>query len=89
MSTLKIMTKFGEWVECLFEEHKFVRRLLALWAVAMITFVLAVVFKDLTLITASVAAAVSTVVGILSVVINFYIRSRELDDKRKDDGDST
>ena len=77
------MKKFGDYIECLFEEHKFVRRLLVLWAVVMITFILAVVFKDVTLITASVAAAVSTVVGILSVVINFYLRSRELDDKRE------
>ena len=82
MSTLKPMKKLGEWVECLFEEHKFVRRLLVLWAVCLISFIVVVAFKDLTVITASVAAAVSTVVGLLSVVINFYLRSRELDDKR-------
>jgi hypothetical protein len=74
------MKRFGEWVESLFEEHKLVRRLVVLWAVGLITFVIYVTFSDLTLLTASVAAAVGTVVGILSVVINFYTRSRELDD---------
>jgi len=79
------MKRIGEWIESLFEEHKLVRRLVVLWALGLITFVICVTFSDLTLLTASVAAAVGTVVGILSVVINFYIRSRELDDIRKDD----
>jgi hypothetical protein len=79
------MKRIGEWIESLFEEHKLVRRLVVLWALGLITFVICVTFSDLTLLTASVAATVGTVVGILSVVINFYIRSRELDDIRKDD----
>ena len=78
------MRTIGEWVERLFEEHKLVRRVLVFWALGLITFVILVSFNDLTLLTASVAAAVGTVVGILSVVIGFYIRSRELDDKNAD-----
>ena len=79
------MLRLGEWIEKLFEEHKLVRRLLVFWALSLITFVILVTFNDLTLITASVAAVVSTIVGILSVVINFYVRSREVDDRKNDE----
>lgn len=78
------MTRFGKWIEALFEEHKFVRRTAVLWALLLITFVTYVTFSQLPLLTASVAAALGSVVGILSVVIGFYIKSRQLDDQGDD-----
>lgn len=60
------------WFVRLLENHKLVRRLLVLWACLLITVVTFVVFRDLAQVTAPVAAAYSTVVGILSCVLGFY-----------------
>jgi zinc transporter ZupT len=58
---------------------------MVIWAMVLITIIVLATFDDLSLVTASVAAALSSVVGILSVVIGFYIQSRKLDDERKKD----
>ena len=79
------MIRFRKWIESLFEEHKLVRRLMVLWAIILITIIVLATFDDLSLVTASVAAALASVVGMLSVVIGFYIQSRKLDDERKHD----
>ena len=82
------MIRFRKWIESLFEEHKLVRRLMVLWAIILITIIVLATFDDLSLVTASVAAALASVVGMLSVVIGFYIQSRKLDDERKHDANS-
>jgi ABC-type sugar transport system permease subunit len=76
------MEKFGLFIERLFEEHKLIRRLLVLWAVALITWVITTVFSDLPLLTGAVAAALATVIGLLTVVVAFYQWSRQNEDKQ-------
>ena len=60
----------------LFNQYKFVRRLLILWAVLLITYVVVRVFDDIILISAATVSALGIVVGILATVISFYIWSR-------------
>lgn len=60
----------------LFNQYKFVRRLLMLWAVALITYVVVRVFDDIILISAATASALGIVVGLLASVISFYMWSR-------------
>ena len=74
------MNRVGKWVESLFEEHKLVRRSTVLWAVLLITFVVVVSFSQIELITTPVAVAIGSVVGILSVVINMYLKLRAMED---------
>ena len=81
-------SKFGKWVEALFEEHKLVRRILVFWAIWLITYVVLTATSKITTIDTASAAMVSTIVGLLATVTAFYIRSRELDDKRDVDKDS-
>ena len=76
------MTRLGRWVEALFEEHKLVRRLLVLWALWLITYVVLDAVEKVDKIDGSAAAMISTIVGILATVTAFYIRSRELDDRK-------
>jgi len=74
----------GEWFDHLFNQHKLVRRLLVIWAVLLITWVVVQVFSDLTLITAAVATALGMITAILSVVIGHYQWSRGQDDANVD-----
>lgn len=77
--------KMAELIEALFEKHKLVRRVLVIWAVCLITYVVLRATEAITTIDTATAAMVSTIVGILATVTAFYIRSRELDAKRDDD----
>lgn len=89
-SILKSCRAFIVWVgqatESAFEDHKLVRRALVIWAIWLITVVVLKATEHITTIDAPTATMVSTIVGILATVTAFYIKSRELDDKRKDDG---
>ena len=76
--------KFGQWVECLFEDHKLVRRLLVIWAVWLITTVVLDAMNKVAVIDAPAATMITGIIGILATVTAFYIRSRELDGKRND-----
>jgi membrane associated rhomboid family serine protease len=67
------------WVDRLFNEHQLVRRLLVVWAIFLITWVVVQVFSDLGAINAAVASALATVSGILSMVIVHYQWSRGRD----------
>ena len=60
----------------LFNQYKLVRRLLMLWAVLLITYVVVRVFDDIILISAATVSALGVVVGILASVISFYMWSR-------------
>jgi len=62
--------------ERLFNQYKLVRRLLMLWAVLLITYVVVRVFDDVILISAATASALGIVVGLLASVISFYMWSR-------------
>lgn len=83
------MSSVGKWADRLFNKHKFVRRLLVFWAAALITWVIARVFTDLTLITTPVVSAMSIVVGLLTTAIGFYNYQRRLDDREQNDVDSS
>lgn len=85
---MKDQSKFGKWVECLFEEHKLVRRLLVFWAVTLISWVILRVIPIVNEINAASASMISAIIGILATVTGFYIRSRELDDKNERADDS-
>ncbi len=75
------MSKFGEWIDCLFNQHKAVRRGLVLWAVCLITFVTIIVFWEFDKITAPVASAYATVTALLTVVLGLYQWSRDKEKK--------
>jgi hypothetical protein len=72
----------GRFIGRLFEKHKIVRRLLVIWSVALITWVIVRVFTDLSLITAAVAAALATVTALLTAVLTYYQWSRQNEDKQ-------
>ena len=78
------MKGFGAWVETLFEDHKLVRRVLVAWAVWLITLVILKFVSLMTTIDTATVSGVGTIVGILSTVLVFYIRSRELDNVESD-----
>jgi len=63
------------------EKYKVVRRLLLLWACWLITWTTLTVFDSLIFITPSVASALATIVGLMSVVLGFYIKKRFDEDK--------
>jgi len=76
----------GDAIECLFEEHKLVRRVMAGWAIWLITVVVLKFVELMTNIDTATVTGVGTIVGILSTVLAFYIKSRELD-AQDPDGD--
>ena len=73
----------GKWIENLFEKHKFVRRMLVLWAVLLITWVTYRVVTLIVVIDGAATTLVSIIVGILATVTGFYIKVRELDERDK------
>lgn len=72
------------WLEKLFERHKFVRRATLAWACWLITITVLRVTEPetLPLLTNAVAVAVTAVIGILATVVGFYIWSRDNEDKK-------
>lgn len=64
------------------DKYRVVRRLILLWACWLITFSVMRVFNNLELVNGAVATALTTVVGILTVVVGFYQKGREKDDAR-------
>ncbi len=75
------MSKFGEWVDRLFNQHKAVRRGLVLWAVCLITFVTLIIFLKFEKITVPIASAYATVTALLTVVLGLYQWSRDKEKK--------
>jgi hypothetical protein len=75
----RVMNKLGEWIEALFETHKLVRRSLVMWAIYEIHRIITHLISVITEVTTPVASVAGAIIGILSTVLVFYIRSRELD----------
>lgn len=68
-----------------FPNNKFFRRLTLVWVIWLITVVVLLTWLRTPNIPAGTAAALATVVGILTVVIGFYQTSRNKEDKRNAD----
>lgn len=86
----RVIAGIGEWLqilgaftEALFETHKLVRRVLVGWSLWLITLVILKFVSLMTAIDTATVSGVGTIVGILSTVLVFYIRSRELDQQKE------
>jgi len=66
----------------LFEKHQFMRRAGVIWSWCLITWVVYVVFSDVSLITTAVVSALGIVVGLLATSIGFYQWQRSRDDRQ-------
>ena len=75
--------KFGDWAEDLFETHKFVRRVIVIWAMVIISLLVWKYISLMTVIDTATVSGVTVIIGILSTVLAFYIRNRELDQQRE------
>ncbi len=58
------------------DKYRVIRRLTLFWAASLITYTVLVALDDLTLITTPVASVVASVVGIMAVVVGFYVKGR-------------
>lgn len=72
------MSKIGDWVDHLFNQHKLVRRFLVFWATGLITVVTLhlFVYGDWKEITGAVATAYASVTALLTAVLGLYQWSR-------------
>lgn len=68
-------------IEALFNKHKLVRRLLLLWAVSLITFVLVAYTENMGKIQAADATVIIGVIGILTTVLTLYQVQRHKEDR--------
>ena len=64
--------------------NKVFRRLSLIWCVALITWTVWYVFTREPTIAAGTASALLGVVGLLGVIVGFYHKNREADDRRTD-----
>lgn len=76
-----------QFLNNLFEKHKFVRRATLAWACWLITVVVLRVTEPEVLkdVNGSVATIVGSVIGILATVIGFYHKTRKQEDERLND----
>lgn len=84
----KLLKQSLSAIDALFNKHKFVRRFMVFWAMALITWVIVTVFTDLDALSGHVVTALSIVVGLLSTGIGFYNYQRKMDERTDDDVDS-
>lgn len=77
------MSRFGNWVDKLFEKHKFARRVAIFWIMLLISWCTVVVYSDLSLVNSAIVALYGTTVGMLGTIVGMYMHSRN-----KRDGDS-
>ena len=80
------MNEFFKFFDALFEEHKLVRRTLVAWAIYEIHRLISHLIYVIDTVDTAVASVVGAVIGILSTVLVFYVRSRELDNAKLDGG---
>jgi hypothetical protein len=69
----------GAFFESLFEDHALVRRVLVVWACWLISVLVLKFISLMTTIDTATVTGVATIVGILSTVLVFYVRARELE----------
>lgn len=76
------LDRFGRWIECLFERHKFVRRFVVLTFAGLGLIVTARLFLYGNLdFDGPVAAAYASFTTCIAAVLSFYTASRGRDDK--------
>lgn len=63
----------------LVNKQKLIRRVIVIWAAALITWICYVVFKDIKAITAVVVSALATMTALLGVPIGYYFHDRSKD----------
>lgn len=78
---MNLLKAIGAGLDAVFNRHRLVRRLTLAWAVALITWTVWFVFTKQPDIKEGTAAALATVVGILTVVVGFYQWDRRQADK--------
>jgi len=66
-------------IDRLFNQHKLVRRVVVAWALWLITLVVLRFVSLMSTIDTATVSGVGTIVGILTTVLAFYIKSRQLD----------
>ena len=76
------------WLEKLFEEHKFVHRASMIWACWLVTMVVFMSFEKLEVIDGPRATLIGGFVGILSTIVGLYTWIRQQDDKAKEKADA-
>lgn len=76
---MSVQSAFASWLN----NHKLVRRLSLLWAVALITAVTYKVFWHPVAIPMGTVTAYGTTVGILTIVIGFYQWTRHKEDQQQ------
>jgi len=73
--------KIGELIECLFERHKMVRRLIVVWICYEIHWTLNLVVPKIETVDGSAVALVSAIIGLLATGIGFYKWTRHSENK--------
>jgi len=74
-----------EWIDKLFNKHKFVRRFLVMWASITIAWTTYMMFRDITLISTAASMAYATNTALLATVIGLYQWSRNKEAPYVDD----
>lgn len=76
----EVCIEIGRWIECWFEEHKLVRRLMIIGIMVLLWLIAdATVITNPEKTTEPVAKIVIAYVGLLAVAISFYTWSRDKD----------
>lgn len=66
------MKRFLQWVDTLFNEHKFARRFTLFWAMALITYSVWEFFHQYGAANQSHATVIVAIIGLLTVAIGLY-----------------
>lgn len=81
-AVVTVVEGINSWFDRQVNRNRLFRRLLLLWACGLITWVVWVSFTKPPTIPGSTAAAITAVLGLLTVVIGFYQWSRSVEDQR-------
>lgn len=79
-ATIVIVLAFNRWLERQANKNRLFRRLLIIWSCGLITWVTKISFTAPPDISGATAAALASVLGLLTVVIGFYQWSRASED---------
>jgi hypothetical protein len=67
----------GAWVECLFEQHRFVRRSVILLASILLAFITVWTFRDPSVVTGGTATAYVGFTTMYAAILGFYGHGRD------------